>query len=261
MTDVMEKDVRYLRLLNLFAFIAMVAMNLVAELVPLNGVTSGQVSDMYASLFTPAGITFSIWGVIYLALAYFAFWQAFLAKKEDIDRIGISFAITCGLNILWLVLWHYKLVYVATIVILALLVVLFQLRDSIANTNWAVKASFSIYLAWITMASIASLFIVAGLIFKNFSFSVLAQILVWVAALAAVFLSYRRLKKDEDYAYSAAMVWALFGIMLKHASASGFNGQYVHIIVGSSLSILMILVLVVLRISKRQESKPVLQGA
>ena len=88
MTDVMEKDVRYLRLLNLFAFIAMVAMNLVAELVPLNGVTSGQVSDMYASLFTPAGITFSIWGVIYLALAYFAFWQAFLAKKEDIEVLN-----------------------------------------------------------------------------------------------------------------------------------------------------------------------------
>jgi len=31
--------------------------------------STGDLSDLYPNLFTPAGLTFSIWGLIYLALA------------------------------------------------------------------------------------------------------------------------------------------------------------------------------------------------
>ena len=42
-------------------YLAMVGMNVLANVLPLNGRRTGEVSDAYPSLFTPAGVTFSIW--------------------------------------------------------------------------------------------------------------------------------------------------------------------------------------------------------
>lgn len=235
------------KVLNIFAFIAMVLMNILSETLPINGVTSGQVSDMYASLFTPAGITFAIWAVIYIMLGYFTLWQVLWAKSESVDRIGMTFVVSCALNMAWLLLWHFKMIYLATAVIIALLFVLNKLKNIVAGENWLVKATFGTYLAWITVASIASVFIIAGQLFKNFAFSVLAQILVWVVACAVVYLVYRRLKDAKDIAYALTMIWALAGIGYKHIASTGFAGAYMHIIVGIVLTIIAISLLIARR--------------
>ena len=49
-------------------YLTMIVTNYLANALPLNGRSTGDISDAYPSLFTPAGITFSIWGVIYLLL-------------------------------------------------------------------------------------------------------------------------------------------------------------------------------------------------
>ncbi|PLX06432.1 MAG: hypothetical protein C0596_18375 [Marinilabiliales bacterium] len=57
-----------LKILNVVLFIAMVYVNFLANSLPINGQSTGEISNAYSNLFAPAGITFSIWGIIYLAL-------------------------------------------------------------------------------------------------------------------------------------------------------------------------------------------------
>ena len=56
-------------ILNITGFVIVVAVNVLAVRLPLNGSTPQQISDQYPNLFVPAGLTFSIWGIIYLLLA------------------------------------------------------------------------------------------------------------------------------------------------------------------------------------------------
>ena len=72
-----------LKIMVAVSFVATVTVNYLAQLLPINGVTPGQVSDSMPNLFAPAGLTFSIWGLIYLSLAAFSVYQ-FGFKKQGI---------------------------------------------------------------------------------------------------------------------------------------------------------------------------------
>ena len=61
-----------LAIANLIAFVVVVVVNALATTVPLGGMTTGQLSDLYPNLFVPAGLTFSIWGIIYVLLGIYA---------------------------------------------------------------------------------------------------------------------------------------------------------------------------------------------
>ena len=56
-------------------YVVMIAMNGLANALPLNGRTTGAVSDAYGNLFAPTGLTFAIWGVIYLLLGAHVLYQ------------------------------------------------------------------------------------------------------------------------------------------------------------------------------------------
>jgi translocator protein len=63
------------------AFAIMIFMNYLANALPLGGRTTGELSTQYPNLFVPAGITFSIWGLIYLLLLGFCVLQ-FMAQNK-----------------------------------------------------------------------------------------------------------------------------------------------------------------------------------
>lgn len=80
-------------------YVLMIILNALANIIPINGITSGGVSDFYENLFAPAGITFSIWGVIYLLLLLYVVYQFGIFQKEAnpiredlFSEIGILFA-------------------------------------------------------------------------------------------------------------------------------------------------------------------------
>lgn len=78
-----NKAVTNLKILNLISLIVVLIVNFMANYLPINGYNTGELSDMYPNLFVPAGITFSIWGLIYLVLAIFVIYQfIFLNKKR-----------------------------------------------------------------------------------------------------------------------------------------------------------------------------------
>ena len=57
------------------AYLAMVAVNFLANSLPINNRSTGEISDAYPNLFAPAGLAFSIWGLIYLLLGVFVLYQ------------------------------------------------------------------------------------------------------------------------------------------------------------------------------------------
>ena len=67
--------------INVLSLIAMVVVNALANILPLNGLNTGEISDRFEIYFVPAGYVFSIWGLIYLALAGFAVYQALPAQR------------------------------------------------------------------------------------------------------------------------------------------------------------------------------------
>jgi translocator protein len=213
------------QLVNVVATVLMIVVNILATALPLNGQDTGAISDRFAIYFVPAGYVFSIWGLIYLALIAFAVYQALPAQRENprLRRVGYLYALTSVLNIVWLFLWHYN-VFVGTLVVmlglLASLIAVY-LRLGIGVTpvktaeKWLVNVPFSIYLGWITVATIAN---ASQLLFYlkwsgwGINPQIWAVIMIGAATIVALLMALTR----RDIAYLLVLVWALAGIGVKH---------------------------------------------
>lgn len=230
--------VKTLQILNWGFFLIMVATNYLANAVPFNDKTTGQLSDQYPNLFVPAGITFSIWGIIYLLLFVFCVKQSknFFSQTPDpstnalVDKIGLRFVVSCILNSLWILYWHYEHLFFSVIIMLSLLIILLDIARRInflsKNTDIQIpivaKAAFGMYLGWICIATIAN--ITAVLVF--FGWDAFGQsetfwtcLMVIIGALVVSFT----LAKVNNAFIGAAVLWAFVGIILKRIEAPEYH--------------------------------------
>lgn len=209
--------------LNIIAFVVMVFVNFLSNVLPLNGRTAGQISDALPSYFTPAGYTFSIWGLIYLSLLGFAVYQALPAQRGASfqKQIGPLFVASSIANVAWLFAWHYGLYTLSVLIMVALLLTLIAIyvrldvgrRD--APNSWQrklfVHVPFSFYLGWITVATIANIASVASYLGWN-GFGISGPLWSALMMFAAVVIAGLLLLRRSDVAYAGVLVWALFGI-------------------------------------------------
>jgi benzodiazapine receptor len=215
------------QVVNVLAVVATIAINGLANALPLNGLTTGEISDRFDVYFVPAGYVFSIWGLIYLALIAFAVYQALPAQRENprLRRVGYLFVLSCLANVAWLFLWHYEifpLTLVAMVVLLLSLIGIY-LRLGIGRTpvpaaeKWLVRVPFSIYLGWVTVATVANATSLLDYLQWNgwgVSPEVWAVIMLVVGAAIASAVGLTR----GDVAYMLVIVWAFAGIAVKHAA-------------------------------------------
>jgi hypothetical protein len=213
------------QIVNVLAVVAVIVINGLANALPLNGQTTGEISDRFDVFFVPAGYVFSIWGLIYLGLIAFAVYQALPAQREDprLRRVGYLFALSCVANIAWLFLWHYEqfvLTLVAMVALLLLLIAIY-LRLDIGRAQvggverWTVDVPFSVYLGWITVATIANVTtVLAYLGWSGWGISPQAWTVVMLIA-GLVIASVMSLTRG-DVAYSLVLIWAYAGIAVKH---------------------------------------------
>ncbi|GMX58506.1 MAG: hypothetical protein MCSN_1600 [Candidatus Microsyncoccus archaeolyticus] len=224
----------YLKILAGLSYVAMVTVNSLANILPINNQTTGAVSDAYPNLFAPAGVTFSIWGLIYLLLAgyvIFQFTKGSQKKEELIKKINPLFIATSLVNIAWIFSWHYDYIGLSVILISTLLVLLIKIADILCKEQFTgseklfISAPFSIYFGWITVATIANIttFLVS-LGWNGFGIAdfIWTSIILLIGALIGIL----RLNKDKNIAYGLVLIWAYLGILLKHFSVAGFNGKY-----------------------------------
>jgi len=217
----MSSGYRSLRIGNVAAYLVTIIVNTLANTLPINGVTTGEVSGSYANLFTPAGYVFSIWLIIYLLMAGFTYYQ-YGADNGLHEKIDILFILSCLFNSAWVFLWHYRLLFLSLFAMLGLLGTLFLIYMRLdvglarvsGDENWMVQVPFSVYFSWVTVAFIANF--VAFLVgvgwdgFNQAAINLTVGLIVVTMALTLI-ITYIR----GDLAYAAVMVWALVGILVK----------------------------------------------
>ncbi|MEM9888325.1 MAG: hypothetical protein AAF849_20695 [Bacteroidota bacterium] len=210
---------------NAIAFLATIIVNYLSNALPINGQTPGDISDKYYTLFTPAGLTFAIWGIIYLLLAIYIIYQiidAFRLQTDDasfVDKISIWFIVSCVANSSWIFAWHYEILWLSVLIMLLLLTSLIVIylhlnigqSSSSTLTKSLVHVPFSIYLAWISVATIANIsaFLSSlGWQGGGLGAATWAIIVILVAIGLGVLISQRK----GDIFYAAVIAWACFGI-------------------------------------------------
>lgn len=225
-----------LKIANIIAFGLMVYMNYLANALPLNGKTTGQLSAQYPNLFVPAGITFSIWGVIYLMLAGFCALQFTSQHKGLVQSIGWLFVITCILNSAWIVAWHYEQLPLSVLIMTGLLLALILINSRLGPAPYGlIKAAFGIYLGWICIAMIAN--ITAWLVDLNWgALGISEQAWAMIMILTGSAIAIMAIIKYKNPFIGLAVIWALAGIILKR------QADYMSIVIIAALGIIFVAV-------------------
>jgi hypothetical protein len=231
---------RLTKIFVLLSYLGMVLVNFLANALPINNVATGAVSDSYPNLFAPAGLTFSIWGLIYLLLSLFVLYQFNVfgnVKKHEkvLEKIRFYFIISSLANISWLFCWHYDAMWLSLFFMGLILFSLIKIAECLHGYKlkredyFLMKLPFSVYLGWITVATIAN--VTVFLVSVNWNGFGISEI-IWtiIVLLIGATIGILATLKNKDVAYASVLVWAYLGILLKHVSTSGFASQYPSII-------------------------------
>ena len=238
-----SRSVLILSILNLLGFLGTVVVNALANVLPINNITTGALSDLYPNLFVPAGLTFAVWGLIYVLLGIFVIYPLIPSVRRDprkvdfVRRIGPLFFISCIANIGWIFAWHYQILPLSLIFMLILLgcLLFIYLRLNVGKSEttraerYFAHLPFSVYLGWITIATIAN--VTALLVNINWNTWGLSE-QFWAVAviIVGIAIALSMLFTRKDIYYSLVVDWALLGILLKRLSVTTVPDQSVVIV-------------------------------
>ncbi|KAB8137533.1 tryptophan-rich sensory protein [Gracilibacillus oryzae] len=205
---------------NLIALALVVTVNALANILPINGMTTGEISNQLNVPFIPAGYVFSIWGFIYFLLAIWVLAQLPKSRREAPVYKACSgfFWLSCILNIAWILTWHYQLFFISNLVMIGLLLTLITLyvNGKKANAIWLEILPFSVYLGWISVATIANIsyYLVYVELIAEESVSIIWTIvMILIGSLIALLFLFR----EKDTFYVLVFVWAYIGIYVKNS--------------------------------------------
>lgn len=262
---------RLLAIITVLALAGVITVNGLANALPLNGVGTGQLSDELPNFFVPAGITFAVWGLIYLLLAGYV---GAVVMDAFSGRAGSAWTATdaalflanAAANIGWIFAWHWRLVRLALLLMIVILATLILLEErnfrrlkagaslGIAKPfrRFLLSAPINVYLGWIMVASIANataLLVSLGWNGWGLDPRIWAVIVIDVATILAVSLVlYRR-----AIAAPLVVVWAFAGIVIKRLAIDGAATRAVWLsaLIGSGL---ILIVLVISRLPQKRSS-------
>lgn len=210
----------------LVATVATLVVNYLANALPIGGISTGAAADLYKIFFFPAGYAFAIWGVIYLGLGAYTAWQLLPAQRNNalLDKIGLYYIFSCLGNIVWIFVWQYRYPVWSIIPILVMLEQLIQiylvLKTNTAKVSvgelWFVRIPFSLYIGWITVATIACISAALYSVdWDGFGINpqVWAVIMMAVAFLLVAFVVW----KFKDVAWGLVFIWAIVAIGVRFA--------------------------------------------
>lgn len=202
------------------AVVLTLVMNTIAGVGLLFGRSPGEISDRLPNAFTPAGFTFSIWGLIFLGLIAFAAWQARADQRGPrLDAVAWPFLLSNLLNVSWLLAWHSLNLGASVAIMVALLgsLIWLSLRLDALKLRGAEKfwlgAPASLYLGWIAVATMAN--VTAWLTSRGVTDGLWglgpeawSAVLVALASLVGVSL----LVQKRDWVFAGVLGWSFFGV-------------------------------------------------
>jgi hypothetical protein len=220
-------------IVNLIALLVVLTVNFLAEALPLNGLTSAQIANRYPNLlYFPANYAFSIWSVIYAFLIAFGIYQVLPAQRNNphLQRIGWLFVASCVFNAAWLISFHYLQFAISMVMMIALLITLIVIYWRLGvgiepvsrATKWLIHIPFSLYLGWITAATITNAAYVltdAGWGGFGIEAQTWAIVMLAITGVLAGYIVYTR----RDIAYGLVIIWAVTSIAVRHADIAPVN--------------------------------------
>lgn len=267
-----DKIKSYLQAGNVFIAFFTVIINILANALPLNGKYTGDIADNIPNLFVPSGLTFAIWGVIYVLLILFALYQArdlFSAKKIEmpfLHKISFWFILAGIGNIVWIFLWHYEQVVLSLFPMLLLFISLLSMylhldigKNKVSlKEKIAVHTMVSVYLGWITVATIAN--VTAVLVTLGWDIARDTQILLTLAvSIVATIIGLLVLIQRKDISYTLVIIWALLGIAIKRMQSDpifGLRTEIAYTALAGIFVLAIVLVATILWHSKEKKITP-----
>ncbi len=228
---------KVLKVLVAAAFVAMVAINALANLLPLNQITTGQVSDSYPNLFTPAPFTFSIWGLIYLLLGLHVLYLMGVfggpknVNPDVIKKTALLFSVSSLLNTAWIFAWHYLQIPLTMVLMAGILICLLGITHTYYKTGLKGKdilllsLPFSVYFGWITVATIANATVLLVSLDWN-GFGIAPHIWTVIILFTGVLIGSVTALRRRDAAYGLVILWAYTGILIRHLPGGSLMGAY-----------------------------------
>ena len=234
--------IRGLAILNVISFIIHLVVVYLIQFKFINEKDVGEISDKYTSLFTPAGFTFAIWGIIYTWLSIFCIYHVVMAFKRnkenggnrDTHRIGYLFIINNIATAAWLIAWTREQLALSVLLIFIQLISLAIIHQRLhihsryrnPGAKTGTELPLSVYFGWISLATIAN--VSAWLTAENWDgFGVApttwAIILVVISGLIGIAMILLR----RNITYGLVFIWGLYGIISRLDNLD--NGQYMRI--------------------------------
>lgn len=215
------------------AYVFTIVGNAVIEAGQVGGVTSATVAYGVFTWFTPAGYVFSIWTLIYVALAAWlvAYTRDAPTRPKRVGPTAVLFAASSVLNVLWLALWHFQMVAASFVVIVAewcVLVALYLRVRKSAGSVWG-WAPISIYTAWVTVATLANLAILITRALDG-GIPVLNDLSAIALTAGVLVLGYLMKDRFGDVAFPLVFLWALVGVGAHVAQVSWLTAAVVYLL-------------------------------
>ena len=209
---------------NGIALITTIFINYLSNTGLMNNSTIGEISANLRTLFTPAGYAFSIWGIIYLLLLGFGFYQGrslFVKVHDDkfVTRIGVWFILSCIANCSWIVSWVYGYTGLSCVIIFMLLFSLLKIVWNNRMELWDAPFPvilllwwpFVIYSGWVTVASIVNVAsYLVEINWDGFGLSpvIWTVIMIFVATLINLIITWNRNMRE----FALVGAWSLIAI-------------------------------------------------
>lgn len=239
-----------IQILVTVAYLAMIATNAAANALPLNGRSTGDVSAAYPSLFTPAGVTFSVWGVIYLLLGAHVLYQLGLFRDRPdtaadtalLNRVGVLFAVSSVANTAWVFAWHHDLIPLSAVLIVVILLCLALIATTLRGAGLTgrqrlfIGVPFSVYFGWTTVAVVANITVL--LVYWRWGgWGIPESAWAAIMVLVAMAIGAATMLRTRDIAYGLVLIWAFTGILIRQTADLG--GRHPVIIAATAVSLLV----------------------
>ena len=197
----------------------MITVNALANALPINGRQTGEISDQFDIAFTPAGYVFSIWGLIYLSLTIFSVAQAMPSLRDDpeLGKLRSWYLLNTAANSSWIFAWHYEQFVLSLLLMITILITLIVIYRKLTSAllegrlkRWAIRLPFSLYLGWISLATIAN----TTVVLHTMGLQELLRSPIFTLALIATACGVcaRVVLRCADLAFAGVYVWAIAGI-------------------------------------------------
>ena len=238
------------QIVTLISILAAFGINILANVNPPNGLTIGQISNQFFSgiLVTPANYAFAIWGLIYVGLIALAIYQALPSQRNNffLKQIGYKLAIASWSQIIWVFCFLYRQYAVSFLAMLGILLPLISAywclpfkNSSVripAKDRWLIRHPISLYLSWISVATIVNgATVLTSWEWNGWGLS--PEIWTIVVLLLAAFVTNLVSIPRLDFVYAGVFIWALIAIAIKNVDKMIVSGTAI----GLSLALIILL--------------------